>query len=87
MGEIIVKDADANAEELDARYLLGETRKAIRTIMVGGQSYQIGSRKLTRANLTELWNAEKELAARVAAEDGSGCGLLDNTFVAVFDGR
>ena len=50
-----------------------------------GQSYQIGSRKLTRADLSMLRTMKKELQAEVNAEGSSS--LLDNTYVAFFDGR
>ena len=53
--------------------------------MVGGQSYKIGSRSLTRANLTELRKLRADLAAQVAEEENTG--LLGNTSVAFFEGR
>lgn len=62
-----------------------EVDKAIKTVLVGGQSYKIGSRQLTRADLAELRAMRQELAAELTA--GSGGNLLDNTVVAVFDGR
>ena len=54
-------------------------------VLIGGQSYQIGSRKLTRADLSMLRTMKKELQAEVNAEGSSS--LLDNTYVAFFDGR
>lgn len=56
-----------------------------RTVLIGGQSYQIGSRKLTRADLSLLRQMQKELQAEVNAQEASG--LLDDTYVAFFDGR
>ena len=53
--------------------------------MVGGQSYKIGSRSLTRANLTELRNLRADLAAQV--EEQSGSSLFRDTFAAFFEGR
>ena len=50
-----------------------------------GQSYQIGSRKLTRADLSLLRQMQKELQAEVNAQEASG--FLDDTYVAFFDGR
>ena len=50
-----------------------------------GQSYQIGSRKLTRADLYQLRKLKEELEAEIAAEGDTS--LLDNTYVAFFDGR
>lgn len=65
--------------------LLQEVKTAIRKILIGGQSYQIGSRKLTRADLYQLRKLKEELEAEIAAECDSS--LLDNTYVAFFDGR
>lgn len=65
--------------------LLAEVDKAILAILHGGQSYKIGSRTLTRANLTELRNLKTELEAQVV-KDGAP-GLLDRTSLAVFEGR
>ncbi|MBQ9228988.1 MAG: peptidylprolyl isomerase [Eubacterium sp.] len=58
---------------------------AIYAIMVGGQSYKIGSRSLTRANITELRKIRDDLEARIAANNTSP--LLDDCYVAIFDGR
>lgn len=65
--------------------LLNEVNNAINTILVTGQSYKIGSRSLTRANITELRNLRKELQAEINANNSGS--LLDNCFVAIFDGR
>ena len=40
--------------EVSNKQLLQEVNTAIRTILVGGQSYKIGSRQLTRADLGML---------------------------------
>lgn len=64
---------------------LEEVNTAIQKILLGGQSYQIGSRKLTRADLSILRTMQKELQAEVAAESDSR--FLDDTYVAFFDGR
>ena len=48
--------------------LLAQVDKALTAVMVGGQSYKIGSRSLTRANLTELRRLRADLAAQVAGE-------------------
>ena len=50
---------------------LAQVQEAITKVLYGGQSYQIGSRKLTRADLTELRAMEKELKAEVASESNS----------------
>ncbi|CDE43828.1 putative uncharacterized protein [Clostridium sp. CAG:411] len=64
--------------------LLQEVDNAINTVLVGGQSYKIGSRQLTRADLSELRTLKKELQVQVNEEP---CELFGNTFVSVFDGR
>lgn len=63
---------------------LVQTREAIQAVLYGGQSYKIGSRSLTRADLSLLRAMEKELAAEVAAAEDSH--LFDDTYVAVFTG-
>lgn len=68
-----------------AAELLTEVNKAIYTVLVGGQSYKIGSRQLTRADLNLLYSMKNDLTAQVAAQEGSR--LLDDTYVAVFEGR
>ena len=82
-------DMSEESKELDGNVstaeLLGEVKTAIRKILIGGQSYQIGSRKLTRADLYQLRKLKEELEAEIAAEGDTS--LLDNTYVAFFDGR
>lgn len=65
---------------------LTEVRAAISKILVGGQSYQIGSRRMTRADMAELRRMEKELESEVNA-DADGGGLGRGVAVSVFDGR
>lgn len=65
--------------------LLEQVNKAIAAVLVGGQSYKIGSRSLTRADLSMLKAMRDDLEAQVAA--GTPSYLLDRTFVAYFDGR
>ncbi len=72
------------ADKTELQRRLKMVQEAIDTIMVGGQSYKIGSRSLTRANLTELKNYEATLQAQLSQSDSS---LLDNCYVAIFDGR
>lgn len=48
---------------------LAEVSTAITKILVGGQSYKIGTRSLTRADLAELRAMKKELEQEVAAEN------------------
>ena len=72
-------------EGITAAEMLQQVNEAITNVLVGGQSYQIGSRKLTRADLSMLRTLKKELQAEVSAEGESS--ILDNTYVAMFDGR
>ena len=65
--------------------MLEQVNKAIAAVLVGGQSYKIGSRSLTRADLSMLKSMRDDLEAQVAA--GTPSPLLDRTFVAYFDGR
>ena len=58
---------------------------AIQSVLEGGQSYNIGTRMLTRANLTELVRLQKSLMGLVAQDDNNN--LFSDTYRAVFDGR
>jgi len=73
-------------EIMSNRELLSQVTKAISAIMLTGQSYSIGSRSLTRANLTELRNLKAELEAEIAAEENNS-PLFGNCTVAFFEGR
>lgn len=68
----------------DSRTKLIEVNKAISNILVGGQAYRIGSRSLTRADLSTLLSMQKDLQAQIANGDS---GLMDNTYLAIFEGR
>ncbi len=68
-----------------ASEMLTEVNNAIYAVLVGGQSYKIGTRQLSRADLNLLYNMRNDLTAQIAAEGATS--LLDDTFVAVFDGR
>ena len=72
-------------KEITAESMLKEVNNAIFNVLVGGQSYKIGSRQLTRADLSMLREMKKELEAQINAESESY--LLDDTYVAFFDGR
>ena len=63
---------------------LVEVNDCIRNILLGGQSYKIGTRSLTRADLDTLLNMQKDLQAQLANQDMS---LMDNTYLAIFEGR
>lgn len=77
-------DKPSGMENMTTKQMLEEVQKAIYTVLVAGQSYKIGSRSLTRANLTELYNIEKDLKAQLAQNNSP---LLDDCYVAIFDGR
>ena len=65
--------------------MLDSINSAIMAITAGGQSYKIGSRALTRADLKQLYAMRNDLTAELAAE--SSTGLLDDCYTAIFDGR
>lgn len=65
--------------------MLIEVETAIQKILVTGQTYKIGSRQLTRADISELIKWRDNLQAQVSEENGTG--LMGNTYVAVFEGR
>ena len=74
----------ADTSGMNADELLTQVNTAISKILLSGQSYQIGSRKLTRADLKQLYAIRNDLPAQVAAGTP---GLLDDCYVAVFDSR
>lgn len=76
--------ADEN-KRYTASEMLEEVDQAIYAVLVGGQSYKIGSRRLNRADLNLLYKMRNDLTAQVAAEGNTS--LLDDTYVAVFEGR
>lgn len=65
--------------------MLEQVNKAISAVLAGGQSYKIGSRSLTRADLAQLKAIRDDLEVRI--DSGESAHLLDRTFVAFFDGR
>lgn len=71
-------------EDMDDEELLREVKIAISKVVSGWQSYQIGTRSLTRADLGMLRKLKNELTATVKQESGV---LMDSTYVAMFDGR
>ena len=65
--------------------MLEQINAAITAVLSGGQSYKIGSRSLTRADLSTLQAMRAELEAQITA--GQASPLLNRTYVAFFDGR
>jgi hypothetical protein len=76
---------NTNQTPITTKDMLQQVNAAIMAIAVGGQSYKIGSRSLTRADLKQLYAIKNDLTAQIAAE--SSGGLLDDCYVAIFDGR
>lgn len=64
--------------------MLDQVNEAITAVLAGGQSYKIGSRQLNRADLSKLYAMQRDLQAQVAA---GAPGLLDDCYVAIFEGR
>ena len=68
------------------RELLDKVNLAIDAILTTGQSYTIGSRTLTRANITELRHLRDHLSANIAAQENAS-QLIGGSYVAYFEGR
>lgn len=65
--------------------MLDQVNHAISNILMGGQSYAIGKRSLTRADLSKLYEMQEKLQAQSLAEESSD--LLGDTYAAIFEGR
>ena len=65
--------------------MLEQVNAAISAVLAGGQSYKIGSRSLTRADLAQLKAIRDDLEAQIDSRQNNQ--LLDRTYVAFFDGR
>lgn len=65
---------------------LQQVNNAIAAIEIGGQEYQIGSRRLKRADLSVLYKRQRELKDQLEIERSDGFGLA-NASVAIFDRR
>ena len=68
-----------------AAEMLEQVNSAISAVLAGGQSYKIGSRSLTRADLAMLKTLRDDLEAQLAADESGP--LLGRTYVAFFEGR
>ncbi len=62
-----------------------EVDTAIHAVLLGGQSYKLGTRSVTRADLALLRKMRDDLAAQLQQEDNGN--LLGGVVVAVFEGR
>ena len=54
-------------------------------VLLGGQSYKLGTRSVTRADLALLRKMRDDLAAQLQTEENGN--LLGGVVVAVFEGR
>lgn len=72
------------AEQYTLEEQLEDVNKAIAAIMAGGQSYRLGTRSITRADLKMLIDLRRDLEAQAVNQSAN---LLDNTFLAIFEGR
>lgn len=66
---------------------LQQINEAITAIEIGGQEYQIGPRRLKRADLKILYQRQRELTSQLQYEQETNVSNLSNTFVSVFDRR
>lgn len=64
---------------------LSEVNKAIQAVLLGGQSYKLGSRSVSRADLALLKAMRDELEAAISNE--APTPLFGDTYVAFFEGR
>lgn len=71
--------------QYDAKQRLSEVNQAIQAVLLGGQSYRLGSRSLTRADLALLKAMRDELEAQLTNEAPSP--LFSDTYAAFFEGR
>lgn len=71
---------------LTTAQMLQAVNQAIHDVSVGGQNYRLGSRSLTRANLSELKNLRNQLLQE-QAQNANNADFFANTSVAVFEGR
>ena len=62
-----------------------EVDTAIHAVLLGGQSYKLGTRSVTRADLALLRRMRDDLAAQLQTEENGN--LLGGVVVAVFEGR
>lgn len=76
---------NTNQMPTTTKEMLDSVNAAIMAIAVGGQSYKIGSRSLTRADLKQLYTIKNDLTAQLQAE--SSGSLLDDCYVCIFSGR
>ena len=76
MADVEIKTAAERLQVID---------QAIEEIMIAGQSYKLGSRQLTRADIKQLRAMRTDIQNEMAAANSAG--VFAKTFVAEFDGR
>lgn len=72
-------------KEYSPQQMLVEVNKAIQAVLLGGQSYKLGSRSVTRADLALLRQMRDDLESQLS--QGEESLLMPDVVVAVFDGR
>lgn len=72
-------------KEYSPQQMLVEVNKAIQAVLLGGQSYKLGSRSVTRADLALLRQMRDDLESQLSR--GEESLLMPDVVVAVFDGR
>lgn len=75
----------ADIPELTPAVMLEEVNKAIYAVLVGGQSYKIGNRSMTRADLAMLKSMRADLESQISSNQSGE--FLSSAYIAVFDGR
>lgn len=68
--------AEENNMPTTTKEMLDSVNSAIVAIAVGGQSYKIGSRALTRADLKQLYTIKNDLTAQLAQENNSNVAII-----------
>ncbi|MDR1465611.1 MAG: peptidylprolyl isomerase [Oscillospiraceae bacterium] len=68
-------------KDISTAELIKAIRKAIRVIAISGQSYRIGSRILTRADMTELRRTLEYFEGERAKEEAGAAGMTGAHFV------
>lgn len=61
-------------EEIEVE--LGEVNAAIRAIVTGAQSYDLGTRSVTKADLSQLRALRTELMSELGDAEGGGVRLI-----------
>lgn len=74
------------SEEKVEGLTLAKVDEAINAILLTGQSYRIGSRMLTRANLTELRKLRDEIMRQEATKN-TDASLIEGAYVSYLEPR